>query len=127
MVKEFNNYLKLSVSIGDFEYIVEDEVKSLLNNSINRMKSIASFSEVSLSQDDMDDIHLIFEALIDDRCQSNCVRASLDTYFGDKSRFESDAPYKTFDEFSQSPLLSRFWATYFRPPIGAGGNNIRTL
>lgn len=124
MIKEFNDYFPLSISIGDFMYKVDNEVKSALNETIDALKGVATFDEFNLSQDDVDDIKLIFEALVDDRCQSNCVNHSLNSYFGEKARFDVDAPYKTFEEFSQSPLLNRFWATYFRPPIGSRGKSI---
>lgn len=125
MVKEFNTYMKLSISIGDFEYIVEDNVKRALNNTILKLKDIADITETSLSEEDIDEIKLIFETIIDDRCTSSCSHYSLDTYFGDQSRFDVDAPYKNFSEFSQSPLLDQFWANFFRLPLG--GKNAYVL
>ena len=112
----------MSLSIGDFEYKVENEVKKAFEKTINAVSAVANLKRINLTKDDYDDIVLIMEVLIDDKCTFSCTRPALDSYFGDKSRFESDAPYSTFDQLSQSPLLNQFWASYFRPMINAVKN-----
>jgi Asp-tRNA(Asn)/Glu-tRNA(Gln) amidotransferase A subunit family amidase len=102
-----------SVSLS---YWFDLPVKEETDKAIQKFKNLKmGVYEYTLDQLQMGQLLMTFKQVVDNShiCMSACKKYSLDNYFGDTSRFEEDAPVKTFEKLFSSGLLSQFWKDDF--------------
>lgn len=87
-------------------------VYNLTTNTLNEFKNLGvNIHKYTFSQEEFDEVFRISGPLFQLRqiCSGSCYKNSLNRYFSDSIRFETDSPYRSFEEFASSDLLYSDW------------------
>lgn len=97
-----------------YEYKPDIEVHDEMIKAIDNLRML-NVDVIELDINDFEDFILTFDNLLYSRyenCRMPCYKMSLDRYFNDLERFQSDSPYSSFDDFKKSDLLSDSFKNY---------------
>lgn len=112
--------------VDKFNLIIDPLIKNLIQDSITRMKKLGiQIEEKTLSESQLKDFAAKFDDLIRkyNPCIIGCVAYYYNNYFGDKIRYESDAPIRNTKQFYQNDLLNSVW----KSQINTSGWNLDKL
>lgn len=112
-LKKFLEPFNVSSPIGTLRYTLDDEVYNAMINSIGNFRKLnVDIVELNTSISDM--VRFIEEVygVRYYNCAIPCYKTSLNRYFSDSLRFESDAPYHSFDDLRKTDLLSSFFKEF---------------
>ena len=114
-VRIITNFIN-GFKVDKFNLVIDPILKDLINNSVKRMKSLGiQIQENNLTESQLKEFAAKFDDIIKkyDKCLRGCVAFNYNNYFGDKNRFESDAPIRNAKQFYQSDLLNKIWKSQF--------------
>ncbi|RNA08996.1 amidase [Brachionus plicatilis] len=98
------------------KYEMDQEVKLAFERTINRFKILGlSVQEFSLNKTEFENLFYLLDNMFDSyvQCLISSKKKSMDYYFGDVQRFESDSPFRTFEQLFKSKFLNDYWREDF--------------
>ena len=106
----FDNF-NISISLGTYSYSLDTVIKSALYDAISKFKKLNNVEviEKSIVTSDFNELLTKVKQVVEFRyskLQSACYKASINAYLNSSIRFESDAPYHSFEDFFNSKLLT---------------------
>jgi Asp-tRNA(Asn)/Glu-tRNA(Gln) amidotransferase A subunit family amidase len=110
------NFLNRFVANG-ISYLLDDEVKLALNKAVDYFNSRSDKIEVikfSLSADEINKLTARIGSLFRHVCTTDCSIEAANGYLNDSHRFNTDSPYRSFEQLAVSPLLSQSWSSVFK-------------
>lgn len=112
-------------SFPPINYYLDSNVKSIMSDTLSRMKSIQlNITSFDLTQDELTNASQIIltQQSGAKACLIGCTRQAYNSYFNNSNRFQYDAPYKSFDDLFKSPLLSLYWRDELNKSVNS--NNV---
>jgi Asp-tRNA(Asn)/Glu-tRNA(Gln) amidotransferase A subunit family amidase len=104
-------------SANGINYIMDDEVKKALNKTVEYYSSKPEKVEVlkfSLTADEINKLLARVGKLFRHACTTDCAVEAANHYLNDSHRFGIDSPYRSFEQFVASPLLSQTWSNVYK-------------
>lgn len=99
-------------------YYLEPGHKRLVDKSLIHLQELNfTLIELGLNLIDIVDMLTVVELNVYASmftCLNSCRKNSTDAYFNNASRFATDAPYRNFEQFLNSPLLSGRWKSVLK-------------
>jgi Asp-tRNA(Asn)/Glu-tRNA(Gln) amidotransferase A subunit family amidase len=114
-IKSITNFWD-SLNFQSINYAIDGELKPFFQNSLGIFKVLGmSVFDYSLTNDELAQLANLLKITKDEspNCMKKCLKFSYNRYFSDRDRFQSDAPYNSFDLLYTSPLLSPEWYNFF--------------
>ena len=112
----FYTSFNISNDFGNFSYSIGSQVNTTIQQALKNLKAMQQ-DTVSIEMPLIEFkkfLRISVEIVIaSSSVIGTCAQPSYDKYFQDKLRFEFDAPYHSFQNFIESPLLTNEWKSFF--------------
>jgi Asp-tRNA(Asn)/Glu-tRNA(Gln) amidotransferase A subunit family amidase len=113
----------LNTFMNDFDveqlglkYVLDKQVKAGVTMAFEKMKkSGIQIVDIDFDLNEFSNIGLLVFRIIAGKpqCGQACVKQTWNAYLGDSERFDTSAPYHSYEEFLNKSTLSTFWREYF--------------
>ena len=113
-VKSITNFWS-NLNYSSIDYRIDAELIPLFQTALSSFKSLGiNVTEQTLTSSDLDTLAPLLLTAKEQTypCITQCYKFSMNNYFGDAVRFQSDSPYHSYDTLYNSPLYSTFWTTF---------------